>query len=320
MPTVQQIREELIRLNVPASAFNKLNKPELLTLLNQIQYSRKKPKSQFSVLFDDYTVNNFRELIGIGPDQLITKTDTKTDRVKLAKISKSIREYELCKGLAEYARFAVEDANLDVMYDNQYKQITDSDIAKDYAYIMDPISDRVCAILVAHRGECVKYNDNKLTGDKLWNTWTVRIICNNKNVTNCTGGANKLLGLYCYALKTKKIQDYGLLEVADNYENIAAYCSYSKYGFVESNYPCKVFEWLQMATDLNKITTSQIVTTAITGKATMDNKTLRYCEELKRVSRLNELLGGGQDRIEVVNFEDFEPDFEPEPESSCSIM
>jgi hypothetical protein len=306
MPTNNELKDELESMGVNPSFFRNMNNRQLLALLKEKKSKHRefrKPKAAFDILFDEYVARTFRLAVGLTNAELITKTDTIAVPQLAMKIKKAIKSVELCDYLQEYAEEAVETSMMS-SYDDDYAD-PDSDIKMDYAYIVDTKSKKVCAILVAHRGECTT---------ALWNTWTVRIICN-RAIPECKGGAHKLLGLYCYALKTKQVQKYGLLEVADSYNNIAAYCSYSKYGFVESDYTCEAFEHLQMATDLRKITIKQIIDTVITGKAQIeDNKTLRYCEELKRVSNFNKQLAVGQDPIEVVNFKDFEP------ESSCSIM
>jgi len=325
MPTNNELKDELESMGVNPSFFRNMNNRQLLALLQEKKSKHRefrKPKAAFDILFDEYVARTFRLAVGLTNAELITKTDTIAVPQLAMKIKKAIKSVELCDYLQEYAEEAVETSMMS-SYDDDYAD-PDSDIKMDYAYIVDTKSKKVCAILVAHRGECAKVRDasgfDQTSTKPIWNTWTVRIICN-RAIPECKGGAHKLLGLYCYALKTKQVQKYGLLEVADSYNNIAAYCSYSKYGFVESDYTCEAFEHLQMATDLRKITIKQIIDTVITGKAQIeDNKTLRYCEELKRVSNFNKQLAVGQDPIEVVNFKDFEPDFEPEPESSCSIM
>ena len=304
MPTNNELKDELESMGVNPSFFRNMNNRQLLALLQEKKSKNRefrKPKAAFDILFDEYVARTFRLAVGLTNAELITKTDTIAVPQLAMKIKKAIKSVELCDYLQEYAEEAVETSMMS-SYDDDYAD-PDSDIKMDYAYIVDTKSKKVCAILVAHRGECAKVRDasgfDQTSTKPIWNTWTVRIICN-RAIPECKGGAHKLLGLYCYALKTKQVQ---------------------KYGFVESDYTCEAFEHLQMATDLRKITIKQIIDTVITGKAQIeDNKTLRYCEELKRVSNFNKQLAVGQDPIEVVNFKDFEPDFEPEPESSCSIM
>ena len=321
MSTIKDIKGELESMGIESSVFMNMKRPQLLALLQETKSKNRefrKPKAAFDILFDESVARTFRLAVGLTNTELITKTDTISDPKLAMKIKNAVKSAGLCDYLQEYAEAAVETSMMS-SYDDDYAD-PDSDIKMDYAYIMDTKSKKVCAILVAHRGECAKVWDaassfERTSTKPLWNTWTVRIICN-RAIPECKGGAHKLLGLYCYALKTKQVQDYGLLEVADSYNNIAAYCSYSKYGFVESDYPCEAFEHLQMATDLRKITIKQIIDTVTTSKAQIeDNKTLRYCEELKRVSRAN---ATSSDPIDVVAFEDFE--LALAPESSCSIM
>lgn len=170
------------------------------------------------------------------------------------------------RGLDEYLLASIDQAE-DPAPNND-------DVTIDYVYISDS-RYKVCAILLAHRGECVEVPG--------W--WTVRLICNRQGDESCKGQAAILLGLYMYALKTKDVQKCGLLEVADNYKNIAGYCLYSRFGFEETNIKCRAFTWMTMATEISKITTIQIIDTTKTGEQQIaDTGATLYCKELKNAS------------------------------------
>lgn len=225
-------------------------------------------KDKFNILFNTELVEKFQKNINLktGFTILCRQHNQLDSQLKIKFIQ---RLGSLCggvkKGLDEYLLDSIEQA-----HDPRYK---DSDISIDYVYIRDT-RGKVCAILLAHRGECQEVPS--------W--WTVRLICN-KQEENCKGMAAKLLGLYTYSLKIKQVQKYGLLEIADNYENIAGYCLYSRFGFEETNIKCKTFMWLTLANNIDKITHDQIIETVKTGKQQIkDTGSTLYCKELKQAS------------------------------------
>jgi hypothetical protein len=248
---------------------------------------QKKAKASFDVLFDDVTIDKFRRQSGLNSDELVTKQTTLSSKTNLKNFVSKLDEGLCGDELKGYLRSALERAHeKPILGDDPY-----ADIVIDYIYILNS-DQKICAILIAHRGECAKrysqYLGEEVTSEKpLWNWWTVRLICN-RDGPDCKGNALKLLGVYCYCLKYKQIQTHGLLEVAGNYDNIAAYCTYSKFGFVETKFPCDSFEWLQMGSDLQKLTYRQIMDTVATGKKSIaDTGSTMYCDELKTVSNLN---------------------------------
>jgi hypothetical protein len=237
----------------------------------------KNVKASFDVLFDDVTIDTFRRQSGLNSDKLITK---KNNSFNLKNFESQLDDGRLCGKLRTYLRESIKCAH-EKHIDPEY------DLIIDYIYILND-DKKICAILIAHQGECAKqYSDEATTEKPLWDWWTVRLICN-KDDPYCKGNASKLLGAYCYCLKYKQIQTHGLLEIADNYQNIAAYCMYSRYGFMETQFPCESFQWLQLGTDLRELTYRQIMDTVATGeKSIPDTGATLYCEELKTVSNLN---------------------------------
>jgi hypothetical protein len=227
-------------------------------------------KDKFKVLFDVITVSAFSRAIGGGEPSIYSKQDNK----KRPDLKKKFlgRLGSLCGG---------QERGLDAYLMNsiEYSEIQDDenpDSAIDYVYIADSRS-KVCAILIAHRGECVEVPG--------W--WIVRLICNRQGDESCRGQAGRLLGLYMYALKTKSVQPCGLLEVANDYRNIPGYCLYTRFGFEETNIKCFAFVWMAMASELARITTKQIIDTTVNGKLQIaPTGATRYCDELKKAALL----------------------------------
>jgi hypothetical protein len=230
--------------------------------------SKPSAKTKFNILFNKELVESFQSNINMKSGFTILSKQHNSENSSL-KIKFIQRLGSLCggikQGLDEYLLDSIEHSHNPI-----YNTV---DISIDYVYIRDT-RGKVCAILLAHRGECQEVPS--------W--WTVRLICN-KQEENCKGMAAKLLGLYTYALKIKQVQKYGLLEIADNYENIAGYCLYSRFGFEETNIQCKAFMWLTLANNLEKITYDQIIETVKTGKQQIkDTGSTLYCKELKQAS------------------------------------
>jgi hypothetical protein len=294
--TIVGLKKKLRKLGI--SGYNGMTKEQLLELyirtvgkktspVKKPRSPQKKAKASFDVLFDDETINKFRRQSGMISDKLITKKTNLSSKANLKNFVSKLNEGGLCDELPEYLLSSLKRAHeKPILGEDPY-----GDIVIDYVYILND-DKKICAILIAHRGECAKrysdyLQDEVTTGKPLWNWWTVRLICNNK-APDCKGNASKLLGAYCYCLKYKQIQTHGLLEIMNNYDNIAGYCMYSRYGFVETEFPCESFEWLQLGTDLRKLTYRQILDTVATGKKSIpDTGATLYCEELKTVSNLN---------------------------------
>ena len=98
--------------------------------------------------------------------------------------------------------------------------------------------------------------------------WSVRLLCGkqkNNPAPECSQQAVRLMGMYCYALKACG-QTMGILEIAGNYRNLEAYCLYDKFGFTESNQPCKAFEYICMTSDLTGVTPADIIDIVRTNK------------------------------------------------------
>ena len=100
--------------------------------------------------------------------------------------------------------------------------------------------ENLCGILIVQKGECLEFPEH----------WTVRFVSNiSKSIKPfCQNYGTKLLGVYMAMLmhyrelNPDEYQSIGLLELADSYENLAGYCSYTKYGFTEEYfYTCSRF-------------------------------------------------------------------------------
>ena len=233
--------------------------------------SRTNAKYKFNILFDNTTVSDFVKSIDLDRKDLFLASKQRNSEDPLLKEGFFRRLGSLCggvkRGLDEYLLDSIDQA--------EEPASNNDDVTIDYVYISDS-RYKVCAILLAHRGECVEAPG--------W--WTVRLICNRQGDESCKGQAAILLGLYMYALKKKGVQTHGLLEVADNYKNIAGYCLYSRFGFEETNIKCRAFAWMTMATEISKITIPQIIETTKTGEQQIaDTGATLYCRELKRASR-----------------------------------
>lgn len=122
---------------------------------------------------------------------------------------------------------------------NSYKYDTiqssfDDRMTIDLIYMLYPGTNKVCSILIAQLGECSEHDLNHL--------WTVRLICNAKGDSTTQNNAAILIGAYCWCLRKIK-QQYGLLELAGGYGNMAGYCLYAKFGFREvgHSFRCSAF-------------------------------------------------------------------------------
>jgi hypothetical protein len=136
-----------------------------------------------------------------------------------------------------------------------------SKVTIDYAFIKSKTNDRISAIIFAELGECKEYPQY----------WTVRLICG----TAGTKDARTLLGLYLFALKSIG-QPIGILEVAQSYNNLAAYCLYAKFGFEEAYMyedwaGCTAFSSMPLVNNLDTILPQEIIDIT-TNKSSFDNK------------------------------------------------
>jgi hypothetical protein len=114
---------------------------------------------------------------------------------------------------------------------------------------LESASGEICGVIVCQEGECKEYPK----------IWSVRIICNIGK--KCKGGGTFLLGCYMYIIK-KRGQPFGLLELSDSIENIAGFCSYSKFGFIPvPEFKCSEFADLNlpMVASTNIISFDQII-------------------------------------------------------------
>jgi len=94
---------------------------------------------------------------------------------------------------------------------------------KDYTTSTDLVNDKlnlVHSVMIVQKGECaVKPR-----------TVAVRLICSRKTMK-----AHILMGAYLYTIKKKgkKVDQMGILELADGYKNLSGFCLYTKFGFKE---------------------------------------------------------------------------------------
>jgi hypothetical protein len=107
--------------------------------------------------------------------------------------------------------------------------------------------DKICGFLMAQKNEC---ND---PSEKDY--YSVRLICN-KPATECKKYGTILIGCYLFILAykfNKYRQKYGLLELAENYKNMAGYCTYTKLGFEENEtIKCDAFSNLKMTCPIDQ--------------------------------------------------------------------
>lgn len=128
-------------------------------------------------------------------------------------------------------------------------------IIKDY--VISYNNGKICGILISEKGECKEHPK----------IWTIRLICNYSPSihSECVGLGTSLIGLYLTCLKHIS-QPYGLLELAYGYNNLPAFCAYSKFNFVAvPQYACKTFstsnvKMLSDITSFSKIDIANIVT------------------------------------------------------------
>lgn len=78
----------------------------------------------------------------------------------------------------------------------------------------------VYSVMIVQKGEC----------ELKPRTVAVRLICSRKTMK-----ANILMGAYLYAIKKKgaKVDQTGILELADGFKNLQGFCLYTKFGFKE---------------------------------------------------------------------------------------
>lgn len=161
--------------------------------------------------------------------------------------------------------------------------------------------DNICGILIVQKGECVENPDN----------WTVRLVCNLQE-DQCKNYGTVLLGAYMCELITKfengsSKQNKGILELAEAYENLSGYCSYSKFGFIEDYaFVCSAFMPynLKMTTEINDLSVEDIYKTVRENIRYKNNKNIKkrnMCkvqnEEFKNI--LKERLPLLKDKINI---------------------
>lgn len=182
-------------------------------------------------LFTENTILDFVEVVGIRRDNLLYKEEIMVRGLDKRIFTDDLLRKLPCPEYRLYMQNGVVQTNI------------------DYAYIMSKTTDTISAVIFAELGECEEYPKY----------WTVRLICG----TAGTKDARTLLGLYLYALKKIK-QPIGILEVAQSYNNLAAYCLYAKFGFEEAyKYKqfigCKKFTHLPLLNGLSNITEEDII-------------------------------------------------------------
>ena len=116
--------------------------------------------------------------------------------------------------------------------------------------ITDKLTD-IYGMMVVQKGECIQFPE----------IYAINLICANRE-----GISKFLLGLYLYTIKkTPKISQWGILELAGKYTNIAGYCAYQKFGFqhdpdlVNNCFPDNATNNLPMIVDIDMFTTNDII-------------------------------------------------------------
>lgn len=133
----------------------------------------------------------------------------------------------------------------------------------DIDYIILYVNGEFNGILIAKKNECnnkYRVSDIRSTFIKPDDYWSVKLICSQG------GGHGKILmALYLDTLINIG-QDYGLLELAQGYANIAGYCSYRSFGFKENeNLICDAYDIpsnvnnLKMTCDTSDLTRKKLL-------------------------------------------------------------
>jgi hypothetical protein len=172
---------------------------------------------------------------------------------------------------SDYLSYFFETGDIEDSYNPNDRKI-------DLIYMVYPGTKQISSILIALLGECTEYPD----------VWSIALICN-----NLPTNASILVGAYCYCLK-KKGHAKGLLELAGSYENISAYCLYSKFGFVKAadELECSSFvdeRHLPMTIDFTNISDADIIDTVIMNSKIRNKKQFDKPKEcIRPVSRPDE--------------------------------
>lgn len=81
--------------------------------------------------------------------------------------------------------------------------------------------DKVVGFIIVELGECKSHPD----------AYAVNLICT-RSINECSVKAAQLLGAYLFCIKQmREVEQLGLLELADGYENVGGFFAYSKMGF-----------------------------------------------------------------------------------------
>ena len=185
-----------------------------------------------------------------------------------------------CEYLNSYMNYTLNTKGLDIDYVIIGKiKVIDSTTGH-----IELSPETLCGILIAQKGECVTYPSY----------WTIRLICNLSTNASCKNYGTKLLGLYMNALLNTKERDirlgldyqkYGVLELAGSYTNLAGYCSYSKFGFVENfRFECPAFGTynLTMTSDIDDITLTDVYNTVKENTRYKTNKSTGVSEKIRK--------------------------------------
>lgn len=111
-----------------------------------------------------------------------------------------------------------------VVDENYLEKLEAKDYTSSSSYTStDLVNDKlnhVHSVMIVQKGECAVRP----------RTVAVRLICSRKTMK-----ANILMGAYLYTIKKKggKVDQTGILELADGFKNLPGYCLYTKFGFKE---------------------------------------------------------------------------------------
>lgn len=114
--------------------------------------------------------------------------------------------------------------------------------------------EKVVGFIIVELGECKSHPD----------AYAVNLICTAAS-NGCSVKAAQLLGAYLFCIKQmREVEQLGLLELADGYENIGGFSAYSKMGFDKNismgSKDCfRDIRNLSMSVDLNKYSEESII-------------------------------------------------------------
>jgi len=241
-----------------------------------------------SILFDNNVVREYLALIKLYTNKYQNlRFETKTDILKAGYVNGivMVSESEYTENKDKYPQrkiLVTKEPLCNTLYSYLLSTLRNKRILKDY--IITYNNNELCGIIVAENGECIEHPG----------IWSIRIICNYSSQLkpDCVGFGTTLIGVYLYCIKNIG-QYYGLLELAYGYQNLTAFCAYSKFNFKENHkYECDNFSYnnVIMTSDLGNISKLDIVN-IVTGKLVLKKPSLCEVKEPVVIERIQNILG-----------------------------